>query len=227
MLVTTVTGRLPAAAVKGPVLAHEHLVLDLATASSPHAVLRPDRHAACVTGELSGLRRSHGLALVVEMTCRGMGQDPGALVALSQEAGVPVVAATGWYYGGFLPPEVRETDADRLAGILIRDIREGIGATGVRPGVIGEVGSSGQRPGPAERRVLEAAARAGVATGLSVATHAHHGAGGIAQLEILTGAGLPARRNPLRFLTGACASRSQVTPGPRWLTRRKPDQPFR
>lgn len=51
-----------------------------------------------------------------------------------------------------------------------------------------------ERPGPAERRVLAAAARAATATGLSVATHAHMGAGGPAQLELLTDAGLPARR---------------------------------
>ncbi|CAM5240489.1 Putative phosphotriesterase OS=Streptomyces griseus subsp. griseus (strain JCM 4626 / NBRC)OX=455632 GN=SGR_6902 PE=3 SV=1 [Streptomyces griseus subsp. griseus] len=42
--------------------------------------------------------------------------------------------------------------------------------------------------------MLRAGARAAVATGLSVATHAQLGRGGLAQLELLTGEGLPAHR---------------------------------
>lgn len=60
--------------------------------------------------------------------------------------------------------------------------------------MLGEVGSHGDVPSEPESRALRAAARAAVATGLSVATHAQLGRGGLAQLELLTGEGLAPHR---------------------------------
>ncbi|MFD8381760.1 phosphotriesterase [Streptomyces sp. NPDC059679] len=190
----TVTGPLSASAVRGPVLAHEHLALDLSRDTDQEAKLSPAEHAGRITAELAGLRQEYGLSLVIEMTCRGMGRDPRALARVSKDSGVAVVAATGWYYEPFHPPEVGGTSAQQLAETLIGEIDGGVGDTGIRPGVIGEVGSHGDKPSEPETRTLIAAARAAVATGLSIATHAHLGTGGLAQLELLTDVGLPAHR---------------------------------
>ncbi|MGW4837895.1 phosphotriesterase family protein [Streptomyces globisporus] len=193
-ILRTVTGELTAEAVRGPVLPHEHLVLDLDRKGDGEAVLDAQHHAAAVTGELSGLRLRFGLSLVVELTCRGMGRDVRALARISREAGVPVVAATGWYYEPFHTPEVDTADVDQLAAVLVREIEDGIGATGIRPGVLGEIGSHGDLPAPAEAKVLRAAGRAALATGLPLATHAQLGRGGVAQLDLLMAEGLPAER---------------------------------
>ncbi|MFF2850447.1 phosphotriesterase [Streptomyces sp. NPDC058001] len=209
-LVHTVTGPLPAASVRGPVLAHEHLVLDLARTGDRAAVLDPDRHGPAVTAELAALREEFGLGLVVELTCRGMGRDPGALARVARDAGVPVVAATGWYYEPFHTPELAGADVAGLTETLVREIEDGFGdgaengskdgsengldATRVRPGVLGEVGSHGDVPSEPEARALRASARAALATGLSVATHAQLGRGGRAQLDLLTAEGLPPHR---------------------------------
>ncbi|RPK33077.1 phosphotriesterase [Streptomyces sp. ADI93-02] len=190
----TVTGDLPMTSVYGPALAHEHLVLDLDTRGDGAAVLDPGRHAAAVTAELAGLREKSGLSLVVELTCRGMGRDAETLARISRDAQVAVVAATGWYYQPFHTPEIADADVDELAGTLVREIEDGIGTTGIRPGVLGEIGSHGDVPTAPEAKVLRAAARAATATGLSVATHAQLGRGGPAQLELLTAEGLPAHR---------------------------------
>ncbi|GAA3752571.1 phosphotriesterase [Streptomyces tremellae] len=194
----TVAGPLAVSQVRGPVLAHEHLVLDLDRAGDRAAVLDASAHAPAVTAELSALRDAFGLSAVIELTCRGMGRDPRALARISAGAGVAVVAATGWYYEPFHPAEVGPTDPGRLTEILLGEIEHGLeadgAATGVRPGVIGEVGSHGDVPSPAEARVLTASARAAAASGLSLATHAQLGHGGPAQLEILTAAGLPPHR---------------------------------
>ncbi|WP_037842036.1 phosphotriesterase, partial [Streptomyces sp. NRRL WC-3549] len=104
------------------------------------------------------------------------------------------VAATGWYYEPFHTPEIDDADVEQLTTVLVREIEEGIGATGIRPGVLGEIGSHGDVPTAPEAKVLRAAARAARATGLSLATHAQLGRGGLAQLELLTGEGLPAHR---------------------------------
>ncbi|MFI6943537.1 phosphotriesterase [Streptomyces sp. NPDC050418] len=190
----TVLGPLSPAAVRGPALAHEHLALDLDRTGDRAAVLDPAVHGKRITGELTALREEFGLTLVIELTCRGMGRDAEALARMSEESGVAVVAATGWYYEPFHPEEIGDASAERLAGTLIREINGGIGTTGVRPGVIGEVGSHGDVPSEPETRSLLAAAKAAVATGLSVATHAQLGHGGLAQLDLLTGAGLAPQR---------------------------------
>jgi phosphotriesterase-related protein len=193
-LIHTVIGPLPAAAVRGPALAHEHLVLDLDRRGDGGAVLDPEAHGPAVTAELATLREEFGLALVIELTCRGMGRDPRALARISRDAQVAVVAATGWYYEPFHTPELAGAEVGQLADTLVREIHGGLGSTGVRPGVLGEVGSHGDVPSEPESRALRAAARAAVATGLSVATHAQLGRGGLAQLELLTGEGLAPHR---------------------------------
>ncbi|MFB7547703.1 phosphotriesterase [Streptomyces sp. NPDC056154] len=190
----TVTGDLPAGSVTGPALAHEHLVLDLDHKGDGAAVLDPHRHTAAVTTELTALREEFGLGLVVELTCRGMGRDVRALARIAREARIAVVAATGWYYEPFHTPEIDGSSVEELTDTLVQEIAGGIGATGVRPGVLGEIGSHGDTPTAPEAKVLRASARAALATGLSVATHAQLGRGGIAQLELLTGEGLPAHR---------------------------------
>ncbi|MEU4029244.1 phosphotriesterase family protein [Streptomyces anulatus] len=190
----TVAGELRAASVRGPALAHEHLVLDLDHVGDGAAVLDPERHAAAVIAELTELRERFGLSLVVELTCRGMGRDVRALARAAREAGVAVVAATGWYYEPFHTPEVDALDVEQLTELLVREIEDGIDGSGIRPGVLGELGSHGDVPTAAEAKVLRAGARAALATGLSLATHAQLGRGGLAQLELLTGEGLPAHR---------------------------------
>ncbi|MER6718603.1 phosphotriesterase family protein [Streptomyces halstedii] len=190
----TVSGDLATEAVHGPVLAHEHLVLDLDQRGDGAAVLDPRLHAAAVTAELSALREEFGLSLVVELTCRGMGRDVRALASIARDAQVAVVAATGWYYEPFHTPEIDGADVEALTAVLVQEIEDGIGTTGVRPGVLGELGSHGDVPTPAEATVLRAGARAARATGLSLATHAQLGRGGLAQLDLLTAEGLPAHR---------------------------------
>ncbi|MFG2589722.1 phosphotriesterase [Streptomyces sp. NPDC048438] len=190
----TVTGELSAASVRGPALAHEHLVLDLDRQGDGAAVLHPERHAAAVTAELTALRKEFGLSLLIELTCRGMGRDVGALARISRDSQVAVVASTGWYYEPFHTPEVEAGTVEQLTEVLVREIEDGIGATGVLPGVLGEIGSHGDVPTDPEAKVLRAGARAALATGLSLATHAQLGRGGLAQVELLTGEGLPADR---------------------------------
>ncbi|KIF67760.1 phosphotriesterase [Streptomyces sp. AcH 505] len=189
----TVAGPLPVSAVRGPALAHEHLVLDLDRTDSGEAVI-DGRHTAAVTAELAALRDEFDLALVIELTCRGMGRDPRALARIAAESGVAVVAATGWYYEPFHPREIADAGVEQLTDTLVREITDGIGDTGVTPGVLGEIGSHGDRPSEPETRALLASAHAAVATGLSLATHAQLGHGGLAQLDLLTGAGLAPHR---------------------------------
>ncbi|MFG1751363.1 phosphotriesterase family protein [Streptosporangium sandarakinum] len=191
-LVMTVNGPCPPPAIEGAVLPREHLRSDLrcaaGTASDPNRWL--DEEDA-VAEELCGLRRYDALGLVVELSCIGAGRDAAALAKVAARSRVGVVAGTGFFAGPFTPAWALDADVDTLTAHLLAEIRDGLDGTGVRPGVIGEIGAWDGEPSPAEERCAVAAARASLASGLPVAVH-HRGA--VALLEILLGEGLPACR---------------------------------
>ncbi|TDD29503.1 aryldialkylphosphatase [Actinomadura sp. KC06] len=198
----TVTGTIPTSEITGPVLSHEHLQMDLRWPARPQLVESdPGRwldEEKAVQRELAALRREHGLGLVVDLTCSGMGRNAAALARISAGARVAVVAGTGVFTEPFHPSFVREalqageapdgrTGVERLAERLLAEVGFGMDGTNSLPGVIGEIGTWGEAPTEAEELCLRAAARAARYSGLSVATY---GRAGLAQLEILTGAGL-------------------------------------
>ena len=189
--ITTVLGDRDPAQIRGPALAHEHLYIDLSHEGDPEGCVRDEE---AVLGELKGARDRFGLGLVIELTCQGMGRNATVLKRLSAASGVNVVCATGFYYERFHPPYVRRSSTDELTGILLDEINNGIEDTGVRPGVIGEVGSHGPEMSAAEERCFRAAARAALASGLSMTTHAHLGVGAVGQLGVLLEEGLPPER---------------------------------
>ncbi|MWA03439.1 aryldialkylphosphatase [Actinomadura sp. LD22] len=202
----TVTGTIATSDITGPVLSHEHLQMDLRWPARPQQVgSDPARwldEEKGVQRELNELRKEHGLGLVVDLTCSGMGRNAAALARISAGSRVAVVAGTGVFTEPFHPAFVREALAagpgpegqsgvDRLAERLLAEIGFGMDGTNALPGVIGEIGTWGEAPTDAEELCLRAAARAARYSGLSVATY---GRAGLAQLEILTAAGLPADR---------------------------------
>lgn len=202
----TVTGTIATSDITGPVLSHEHLGMDLRWPARPQQVgSDPGRwldEEKGVQRELNELRKERGLGLVVDLTCSGMGRNAAALARVSAGSRVAVVAGTGVFTEPFHPAFVREALAagpgpegqsgvDRLAERLLAEIGFGMDGTNALPGVIGEIGTWGEAPTEAEELCLRAAARAARYSGLSVATY---GRAGLAQLEILTAAGLPADR---------------------------------
>jgi phosphotriesterase-related protein len=83
---------------------------------------------------------------------------------------------------------------DALADELVAELREGVDGTGVRPGIIGEVGTDHAWVSPREERVHRAAARAARETGLAIVTHSLHSRVGLDQLRLLEAEGAdPAR----------------------------------
>jgi phosphotriesterase-related protein len=189
--ITSVLGDRDADKVFGPALSHEHLRIDLSHEDDPDGYVRDEE---AVLAELGAARDEFGLGLVVELTCEGMGRDAEVLRRLSEVSGVDVVCATGFYYERFHPHYVKNSSVEELAGRMLEEIRNGIDGTGVRPGVIGEVGSHGPEMSATEERCFRAAARAALASGLSVATHAHLGVGAVGQLELLLEEGLTPER---------------------------------
>jgi predicted metal-dependent phosphotriesterase family hydrolase len=192
----TVTGAIPASAIEGPVLAHEHLQIDLRwprrAQSDPRRWLDEESR---VSAELDALRQDHGLSLVVDLTGMKVGRNAATLARISARSQVAVVAATGFLAEPFHPEFISTADAETIAQRLLAEIGFGLDGTTIVPGVIGEIGTwpraGAGTPTEQEERCLRAAALAGLESGLSVATH---GPSGLAQLEILIDQGLPADR---------------------------------
>ena len=92
----------------------------------------------------------------------------------------------GWYRGAYYPPEARidRRSVDDLADELVDEITGGVGETGIRPGIIGEIGTDKPWVSPSEERVHRAAARAARRTGLAISTHGVLSDVGLAQLRI-------------------------------------------
>ena len=197
--VQTVTGPVDPATL-GPTLTHEHVFLDLwSTDGATHVGQLHDEEL--LARELGAFVTAGGGCLV-DQTPGGAGRDPLGLVAMSERTGLKIVTGCGWYTEPFYPPRddlARRSAAD-IADELIGEIELGLDGTGVRPGIIGEIGASQGWATPLEERVHRAAARAQVATGLPLATHTlHHGAGRH-QMQILDEEGV----DPARVCIGHC-----------------------
>ena len=116
------------------------------------------------------LRAGRGGTLV-DPTLEHIGRDPEKLRRVSEATGVHVVMGTGFYRAPYYPEFVNKLTTQRLADYMIDEIENGAGGTGIRPGIIGEIGLDKAWVQGVEERVLRAAARAQVATGLALTTH--------------------------------------------------------
>lgn len=123
-----------------------------------------------VAEEELALFRAAGGATVVDMGIPGFGRDPLALRALSQLTGVNIVMGCGEYVEHSHSPYVRHSTAEVVRDVLLGEIRDGVGATGVRPGVIGEIGT-GNPPTDEEIKVVRGCALAQMETGLALNLH--------------------------------------------------------
>jgi phosphotriesterase-related protein len=111
-----------------------------------------------------------GCRTVVDPTCRGIGRDPSALRRIAQATGLNVVMGAGYYLEASHTPEMASLSAGAIADRIVREAHEGVDGSGVRIGVIGEIGVSGDFT-PAEERSLRGAAQAQRRTGLPLMVH--------------------------------------------------------
>ena len=106
----------------------------------------------------------------VDVTTPCIGRDVKFLKRLADETNLNVVAACGFYTADAHQPRVASLSADAIADEFTRELDEGIDGTGIRAGIIGEIGTS-QKLYDEEVKVLRAAAVAHGRTGAPVMVH--------------------------------------------------------
>jgi len=179
----------------GVTLPHEHTQIHLWQIANRWDYWELTRDAPLIREELGRFRAAGGSALV-DLTLPGVGRDPDWLVELARDTGLHLVMGCGWYREAYYPAEalIDRRSVDELADELVREATEGIGATGIRPGIIGEIGTDKPWVSALEERVHRAAARASRRTGLAITTHGVMSDVGRAQLRIFEEEGVdPAR----------------------------------
>jgi predicted metal-dependent phosphotriesterase family hydrolase len=190
MTVMTVRGPIDAGEL-GFTLPHEHLLSDTLIEYRGNGFMRDE---ALAIAELARFKEAGGASLV-DLTTSEIGRDPLALRRISEATGVHVVMSTGHYRDPYLDREwFDRTSVDAIAEEMVRDATEGVGETGVRCGIIGEIGADKWYVSAAEERSLRAAARASLRTGLTINTHACRWPVGLAQLDLLEHEGVDPRR---------------------------------
>jgi phosphotriesterase-related protein len=107
---------------------------------------------------------------VVDCTNGDIGRDPQALQEISERSGINVVMGSGWYVHAFHDSGRDGASADQLSDELTAEFRNGVGDTGLKPGIIGEIGVSPEFT-EAERTCLRAAARAQPRVGAPLFIH--------------------------------------------------------
>lgn len=185
-----------AASDLGVTLPHEHVFIDLVREYRGTGLLADE---ALAVEELGRFRDAGGSTLV-DCTSEGLGRRPEALRRVSEMTGITIVMGSGHYRRPYLDEaRIDALGVDALAATIVRDIEEGVDGTGIRAGIIGEIGCD-RVISAVEERVFRAAARAHRQTGLTIATHAARWPVGEAQLDLLAEEGV----DPGRVIVGHC-----------------------
>ncbi len=206
--------------VRGPIrgdrlgltLPHEHLFIDLFRITRVRDGLLNDETLAI---QEAARFKAAGGGTLVEVTNHGLKRNPAGLRRVAEATGLHVVMGSGWYREPYYDHDyiARRTTA-HLAADFVAEIEKGEPETGIRPGIIGEIGADWSWVSPPEERVHRASARAHRQTGLAITLHALESPVGLQQLDLLA-----RRREP----TSGGSSWATPTPGrTRSTTRRSP-----
>lgn len=115
--------------------------------------------------------KDRGGSTIVDVTSIGFKRDPEALLRVSRATGLNIVMGTGYYQKVFHPLNMDSRSVEELTAVIVQDVTVGVGATGIRSGIIGEIGVQGGPVTTNDIKSVTAAARAGVLTGGAVSFH--------------------------------------------------------
>ncbi len=197
--IQSVTGKIQLGDL-GRTLMHEHLLVGYAGWEADTVrpgLSRADMIKLCVD-RIEELKAG-GIDSMLDPCPSDLGRDVELIAEVAQRTGFQIICATGLYKeaeGGTAYWKFRSNfgpQVDAMAEIFIRELTEGVGDTGIRAGII-KVASGHGAITDYERTVLEAAAKASVATGAPITTHTDQGKLGDEQQAILTALGVPAHR---------------------------------
>jgi phosphotriesterase-related protein len=234
--IQTVRGAIPGERL-GVTSTHEHVLVDLSgLQKAPVEASRRAKFYAPVSIELLGsinyggqtnldnsrlvdidtaieettIFKRAGGDTIVEATSIGIGRDPDGLRQIARATGLNIVMGASYYVGASHPADMDARSEDSIVDEIVRDIREGVGQSGVRAGVIGEVGCSWPLTAN-ERKVLRASGRAQRRTGAPLLIHPGRHPGAPAEIvEVLRDVGADLPRTILGHIERTLLERADI-----------------
>ena len=162
------------AEIKGIWLTHEHVLVDFIGAdASTSSDWNIDTVLAHLHPYFDTIGRQ-GVTYVVDATPAYLGRDPILLKRLSEQTGLRILTTTGLYGARedkFIPTLYKNQPSDSLAAHWIKEFRNGIADTGIRPGLIKIGVDQGDTLTALHQRLVRAAARTHLATGMAIMSH--------------------------------------------------------
>ena len=190
-IIMTVNGPIPAREM-GVTLVHEHILVDFIGADS----INDSRwnRSEVIKKSLPFLKqiRDLGCKSFVECTPAYLGRNPLLLRELSDSSGLNILTNTGYYGAGnnkYLPQYAFDETTDQLADRWTKEWENGIDGTGIRPGFI-KIGVASGSLSDLHKKLVRAAARTHLKTGLTIASHTGQSVPAFEQLEILHNEGV-------------------------------------
>ena len=106
----------------------------------------------------------------VDTTSIGIGRDPLALARMSRATGLNIIMGASHYVPVSYPDDMDERPEQQITDQIIGDITVGVKDTGIKSGIIGEVGNFWPT-NETSRKILRASAHASVETGAAILIH--------------------------------------------------------
>lgn len=188
--IQTVTGLIDPAGL-GPTLMHEHLIWDIrplrmkfgdqgpeitlcncwrvnyGRVKIPQNLVMDD--VELMTAAVREMVEAGGRS-IVELSSGGLRPDPAGLAQIAQQSGAQIIMGCGHYVEEYQDDGNRGRTAEDFAAEMIEQVFAGAWGSGVRAGIIGEIGC--QSPWTAqERRVMQGAILAQRETGAALNVH--------------------------------------------------------
>jgi len=107
---------------------------------------------------------------IVDVTNIGLARDPLALQRIARATGLQIVMGSGYYIEPSRPSGLANKSEEEIAEEIVQDITVGVGNTGVRAGLIGEIGCFHPLT-EGDRKILRASAQAQQRTGAPLTIH--------------------------------------------------------
>ncbi len=198
--VQTVTGTLSVDDL-GATLIHEHVVTGMpGWDTDPNAPRWKRQDMLQIAKDKIAEMQDAGIRAMVDPCPSDLARDIEFSAEVSQATGFPIVAAAGlyneffgqtayWKMRGMMGADV----AQEMGDAFIHELTEGVGASGVKPGIIKVATGSGAVT-DYERQVFKAATRAAIETGVPIISHTNDGVLGEEQQAMFAEGGLPPHR---------------------------------
>lgn len=177
----------------GLTLIHEHFLVDFIGADSTgdHRWEKDEVVKKVLPYLLEA--KKYGVKTILECTPAYLGRDPELLKMLSDTSGINIITNTG-FYGAvndkYVPEFAFDIDVDSMAAIWVKEYKDGIAHSGIRPGFIKISVDSDSVLSSIDEKIVKAAIQVHLETGLTIVSHTGPDAPALAQLRLLEEADL-------------------------------------